>query len=86
LYHHSCIQTGAEQQETLCWAVPAAHVNGAADRRKCKHIDIDTIVRDIEHGDIFDFLRTELGQDVADALGSRHARFTSPSRFVPVRL
>jgi|SRR5262245_20613266 len=62
-------QTRAEQQETLCWAVLAAHLNGAADSRKYEHIDTDTIVRHIEYGDVFDFLRTELGPDVAYALG-----------------
>ena len=53
-------QTRVEQQETLCWAVLAAHLNGAADSRKYEHIDTDTIVRHIDHGDVFDFLRTEL--------------------------
>ena len=62
-------QTRAEQQETLCWAVLATHLNGAADSRKYEHIDTDVIVRHIESGDVFDFLRTELGQDVAYALG-----------------
>jgi hypothetical protein len=62
-------QTRAEQQETLCWAVLAAYLNGAADSRKYEHIDPDVIVRHIEHGDVFEFLRTELGPDVAYALG-----------------
>ena len=62
-------QTGAEQQETLYWAVLATHLNGAADSRKYEHIDTDVIVRHIEHGDVFEFLRVELGQDVAYALG-----------------
>ena len=62
-------QTGAEQQETLCWAVLATHLNGADDSRKYEHIDTDVIVRHIEHGDVFEFLRIELGQDVAYALG-----------------
>jgi hypothetical protein len=62
-------QTRAEQQETLCWAVLATHLNGAADSRKYEHIDTAVIVSHIEHGDVFDFLRTELGQDVAYPLG-----------------
>ena len=62
-------QTGAEQQETLYWAVLATHLNGAADSGKYEYIDTDLIVRHIEQGDVFDFLRIELGRDVAYALG-----------------
>ncbi len=61
-------QTRAEQQETLCWAVLATHLNGAADSGKYQHIDTDVIIGHIEHGDVFDFLRAELGNDVAYAL------------------
>ena len=74
-------QTGAEQQETLCWAVLATHLNGAADSRKYEHIDTDVIVRHIEQGDVFDFLRIELGQDVAYALG----KLTDVHRHILVR-
>ena len=38
------------------------------DSRKYVHIDTDAIVRHIEHGDVFDFRRSELGQ-MAYALG-----------------
>ena len=74
-------QTRAEQQETLRWAVLATHLNGAADSRKYEHIDTDVIVGHIEHGDVFEFLRTELGQDVSYALG----RLTDVHRHVLVK-
>ena len=74
-------QTRAEQQETLCWAVLATHLNGAADTGKYQYINTDLIVRHIELGDVFDFLRDELGQDVAYALG----RLTDVHRHVLVK-
>ena len=49
-------------------AGPTTRSNDAADSAN-EHIDTDVIVRHIAHGDVFDFLRIELGQDVAYALG-----------------
>ena len=61
-------ETVKDQQETLRWAVLATHLNGAADTRKYDHIDTTAIVHHVQDGDIFEFLSTELGPDVDDAL------------------
>jgi hypothetical protein len=57
-----------DRQETLRWAVLATHLNGAADSRKYDHIDTEAVVRHVERGDLFEFLRRELGKDVVYAL------------------
>ena len=57
-----------DRQETLRWVVLATHLNGAADSGKYDHIDTRAIVRHVEDGDVFDFLRGELRDDVACAL------------------
>jgi len=57
-----------DRQETLRWAVLATHLNGAADSGKYDHIDTKAIVWHVERGDLFDFLRGELRNDVAYAL------------------
>lgn len=53
-----------DRRETLRWAVLATHLNVAVDSRKYDHIDTEAIVRHVERGDLFEFLRYELGKDV----------------------
>jgi hypothetical protein len=57
-----------DRQETLRWAVLATHLNGAADSRKYDHIDTEAVLGHVRRGDLFDFLKGELGKDVAYAL------------------
>jgi hypothetical protein len=61
-------ETVEEQKETLGWAVLATHLNGAADSGKYDDIDTTVILRHVEEGDVFEFLRQALGTDVEDAL------------------
>jgi hypothetical protein len=61
-------QTPEEQTETLRWAVLATHLNGAADSGKYDHIDTNVVLKHVSDGDVFEFLRTELGEDVEYAL------------------
>jgi len=75
------------RSETLRWAVLATHLNGAADSGKYEHLDTGVVLRHIERGDLLEFLSTELGKDVAYALGKmddaqrhrllQHCRFMS---------
>jgi hypothetical protein len=57
-----------DRQETLRWAVLATHLNGAVDSRKYDHIDTEAVLGHVRRGDLFDFLKGELGKDVAYAL------------------
>ena len=71
-------QTHEQQAETLRWAVLATHLNGAADSGKYGHIDTTLMLKHVHDGDVFDFLRAELGTDVDGAL----ARLTDVHRHV----
>ena len=62
-------QTPEQQTETLRWTVLATHLNGAADSGKYDHIDTGVVLKHVSDGDVFEFLRTELGTDVEYALG-----------------
>ena len=57
-----------DRRETLRWAVLATHLNGAVDSRKYDHIDTEAVLGHVRRGDLFDFLKGELGNDVAYAL------------------
>lgn len=57
-------QTDRQQAETSRWAVLATHLNGAVDSGKYQHITTATILRELQEGDIFVFLASELGKDV----------------------
>jgi len=48
--------------------VLATHLNGAADSRKYDHIGTEAVLEHVRRGDLFDFLKGELGNDVAYAL------------------
>jgi hypothetical protein len=61
-------QTIEQQTETLRWAVLATHLNGAADSGQYDHIDTTVMLRHVRDGDVFEFLRAELGKDVEYAL------------------
>ena len=61
-------QNISEQNETLRWAVLATHLNGAADSGRYDHIDTAAVLRHVQAGDVFEFLREELGADVEYAL------------------
>jgi hypothetical protein len=61
-------ETIEEQKETLGWAVLATFLNGAADSGKYDFIDTSVILRHVEEGDVFEFLRQALGADVEYAL------------------
>lgn len=61
-------QTQKQQAETLAWAVLATHLNGAADSGKYSHIDTTVMLKHVNDGDVFEFLRSELGSDVDYAL------------------
>ena len=50
--------------ETRKLAHLATHLNGAVDSGKYGHITTDVVKREIESGDIWDFLARELGSDV----------------------
>ena len=65
-----------EQEETLRWALLAFHLNGAIDSGKYEHVDTDVVVAHVNGGDVFEFLRTELGSDIEPAL----ARLTDVHR------
>ena len=62
-------QTIKEQDETLGWAVLATHLNGAADSGRYDHLDTAVMLRHVEEGDVFEFLRQELVADVEYAFG-----------------
>jgi hypothetical protein len=53
-----------EQIETGRWAVLATHLNGAADSSKYDHLDTTVVLKHVNDGDVFEFLRNELGNDV----------------------
>jgi hypothetical protein len=61
-------QTGKQQEETLCWAVLATFLNGAADSGKYEHLDTALILTHVHEGDVFEFLQEQLGADVDYAL------------------
>lgn len=61
-------QSVDQQNETLRWALLATHLNGAADTGTYNHIDTQTIIGHVTSGDVFEYLDTELGKDVAPAL------------------
>ncbi len=63
------VQTPDEQTETLRWAVLATHLNGAVDSGRYDHIDTGVMLQHVLDGDVFEFLRAELGKDVEYALG-----------------
>ena len=56
--------TSEQQIETGRWAVLAAYLNGAVDSGKYHHIDTTVVLKHVNDGDVFEFLGTELGQDV----------------------
>jgi len=68
--------TGEQQIEIGRWAVLATHLNGAVDSGKYDHIDTAVVLKHVNDGDVFEFLRTELGKDVEYAL----ARLTDVHR------
>lgn len=72
--------TVAQQIETGRWAVLATYLNGAVDSGKYDHIDTAVVVKHVSDGDVFEFLATELGQDVEYAL----AKLTDVDRHVLV--
>jgi len=61
-------ETIAQQNETLRWAVLATYLNGAVDSGKYTHIDTAVMLKHVNAGDVFEFLRGELQDDVAPAL------------------
>ena len=61
-------QTQKQQAETAGWAVLATHLNGAADSGKYNHLDTTVMLKHVNDGDVFEFLRSELGTDVDYAL------------------
>ena len=74
-------QTNEQQAETLRWAVLATHLNGAADSGRYSHIDTALMLKHVNDGDVFDFLRAELGADVDGAL----ARLTDVHQHMLIR-
>ena len=42
----------------------ATHLNGAIDSGKYDHLDTTVVLKHVNDGDVFEFLRTELGNDV----------------------
>ena len=65
-----------DRRETLRWAVLATHLNGAVDSRKYDHIDTEAVLGHVRRGDLFDFLKGELGNDVAYALDKMKTTFS----------
>ena len=61
-------QTRKEQEETLRWALLATHLNGALDSGRYNHLDTAAVLQHVQEGDIFEFLRNELGTDIEPAL------------------
>jgi hypothetical protein len=61
-------QTIQQQNETLGWAVLALHLNGAADSGKYSHINTEVVLKHVADGDVFEFLRDQLGDDLEYAL------------------
>ena len=61
-------QTIQQQNETLAWAVLATYLNGAADSGKYAHVDTVVVMQHVADGDVFEFLREQLGDDVEYAL------------------
>ena len=61
--------TSEQQAEVGRWAVLATHLNGALDSGKYDHIDTTVVLKHVKDGDVFEFLRTQLGNDVEHALG-----------------
>jgi hypothetical protein len=61
-------QTIKEQAETLRWALLATHLNGAADSGRYDHIDATVVLKHVNDGDIFEFLRAALGTEIEPAL------------------
>ena len=56
------------REETLRWAVLATHLNGALDSGKYDHISPGDVLRHVLAGDLLEYLRRELGNDVSYAL------------------
>ena len=61
-------ETIEQQNETLRWAVLATYLNGAVDSGKYDHIDTALMLEHVNYGDVFEFLRKELRDEVAPAL------------------
>src|SRR5262245_48310706 len=53
-----------EQIETGRWAVLATYLNGALDSGKYDHLDTAIVLKHLNDGDVFEFLKTELGADI----------------------
>jgi hypothetical protein len=64
------------REETLRWAVLATHLNGARDGGKYDHISPGDVLRHVQAGDLLEYLRRELGNDVSYALD----KMTEPQR------
>src|ERR1044071_9351983 len=56
--------TAEAQIETGRWVVLAPYLNGALDSGKYDHLDTTVVLEHVNDGDVFEFLRTELGTDI----------------------